>query len=206
MLFTRATSSPASSMFGGIRSTPSAWCRMPSPGWMGWSFMAFCIRVENGGGQFIGLLPAHADGQAALWVSVHQQNFFALHRQPDAQIFTGGAFPHTAFLIGDCDNRSFLCDNITPLSENRAQSRSSSCSDSRGSWWWAHCRALPADTCFMFRTGAVFSARQPSTKRIWSAFSFLNRLRTTSAGLSSPAIRNILRLVEQVSTSKSTIW
>ncbi len=47
MLFTRATSSPASSMFAGIRSTPSAWCRMPSPGWMGWSFMAFCIRVER---------------------------------------------------------------------------------------------------------------------------------------------------------------
>ena len=40
---------------------------------------------------------------------------FALHCQPDAQIFTGGAFPHTAFLIGDCNNRSFLCDNITPL-------------------------------------------------------------------------------------------
>ena len=27
-------SSPASSMFAGIRSTPSAWCRMPSPGGM----------------------------------------------------------------------------------------------------------------------------------------------------------------------------
>lgn len=47
MLFTRATSSPASSMLAGIRSTPSAWFRMPSPGWMGWSFMAFCIRVER---------------------------------------------------------------------------------------------------------------------------------------------------------------
>ena len=47
MLFTRATSIPASSMLAGIRSTPSAWCRMPSPGWMGWSFMAFCIRVDN---------------------------------------------------------------------------------------------------------------------------------------------------------------
>ena len=47
MQLTRETSSPASSMFAGIRSTPSAWCRMPSPGWMGWSFMAFCIRVER---------------------------------------------------------------------------------------------------------------------------------------------------------------
>ena len=47
MQLTRDTSSPASSMLAGIRSTPSAWCRMPSPGWMGWSFMAFCIRVER---------------------------------------------------------------------------------------------------------------------------------------------------------------
>ena len=47
MLFTRATSNPASSMLAGIKSTPSAWCRMPSPGWMGWSFMAFAIRVER---------------------------------------------------------------------------------------------------------------------------------------------------------------
>ena len=70
---------------------------------------------RKGCGQFIGLLPAHADGKTALWVSVHQQNFLALHRQPDAQIFTGGAFSDTAFLIGDCNNRSFLCDNITPL-------------------------------------------------------------------------------------------
>ena len=47
ILFTNATSSPASSMFAGIRSTPSAWCRMPSPGWMDWSFIAFCIRVDS---------------------------------------------------------------------------------------------------------------------------------------------------------------
>ena len=39
---------------------------------------------KKGGRQFIGLLPAHADGQAALWVGVHQQDFFALHCQPDA--------------------------------------------------------------------------------------------------------------------------
>ena len=44
-----------------------------------------------------------------------------------------------------------------------------------------------------------------STKRMWSAFSFIKRLRTTSAGLSSPAMRSVLRLVAQVSTSKSMI-
>ena len=55
----------------------------------------------------------------------------------------------------------------------------------------------------MFRTGAVLSARHFSTKRIWSAFSFMNRLRTTSVGLSSPATRSILRFEEQVSTRRS---
>ena len=44
----------------------------------------FCHQGGKGGRQFIGLLPAHADGQAALWVGVHQQDFFALHCQPDA--------------------------------------------------------------------------------------------------------------------------
>ena len=47
MQLTRETSSPASSMFAGIRSTPSAWCRTPSPGGMLWSFMAFAIKVER---------------------------------------------------------------------------------------------------------------------------------------------------------------
>ena len=31
----------------GIRSTPSAWCRIPSPGGILWSFMAFAIKVER---------------------------------------------------------------------------------------------------------------------------------------------------------------
>ena len=93
---------------------------------------------------------------------IHQQDFFTFHRQPDAQILTGGAFPHTAFLIGDCDNRSFLCDNITPLSVNRTQSRGSFCSDRRGLWWWAHCRALPADTASCSAPGRCFLPDSPA--------------------------------------------
>ena len=58
--------------------------------------------------------------------------------------------PHTTFLIDDCDNRSFLCDNITPPSVNHAQSRGSFCSDNRGSWWWAHCRA-----CLLYTSRCV---------------------------------------------------
>ena len=72
--------------------------------------------------------------------------------------------------------------------------------------------AVPGDDLVAtFRAWAGNQRRQHtvlfhfSTKRIWSAFSFINRLRTTSAGLSSPAMRSILRLVAQVSTSRSTI-
>ena len=68
----------------------------------------FLHQGREGSGQFIGLLPAHADGQAALRVSVHQQDFFALHRQPDAQIFTGGGFAGTAFLVDDGNRGCFL--------------------------------------------------------------------------------------------------
>ena len=39
----------------------------------------------------------------------------------------------------------------------------------------------------MFLIGLLFSARHFNTNLMWSAFSFINRLRTTSAGLSSPA-------------------
>ena len=122
----------------------------------------FLHQGGKSGGQFIGLLPAHTNGKTALRVSVHQQNFLALHRQPDAQIFTGGAFSDTTFLMGDRNNRSFLCDNITPLSVNRAQSRGSFCSDSRGSWWWAHCRASPADTASCSAPGRCFLPANPA--------------------------------------------
>ena len=68
----------------------------------------FLHQGGKGGGQFIGLLPAHADGQAALWVSVHQQDFFALHRQPDTEILTGGGFSSAAFLVDDGNCGCFL--------------------------------------------------------------------------------------------------
>ena len=68
----------------------------------------FCHQGGKGSGQFIGLLPAHADGQAALRVSVHQQNFLALHRQTDAQIFTGGGLASAALLVDDGNRGCFL--------------------------------------------------------------------------------------------------
>jgi len=44
----------------------------------------FLHQGGKGSGQFVGLLPAHADGQRTLWVGIHQQDFLALHCQPDA--------------------------------------------------------------------------------------------------------------------------
>ena len=57
----------------------------------------------------------------------------------------------------------------------------------------------------MLRTFVVFSRRQSRTNLMCSPSSFINRLLTTSTGLSSPAIRIILRLVQQVSISSSKI-
>ena len=68
----------------------------------------FCHQGRKGGGQFIRLLPAHADGQAALRVSVHQQDLLALHRQTDAQIFTGRGLTGAAFLVDDGNRSCFL--------------------------------------------------------------------------------------------------
>jgi len=68
----------------------------------------FCHQSRKGGGQFIGLLPAHANGQAALRVSVHLQNFFALHCQTDTKIFTGGGLAGAAFLVDDGYRGCFL--------------------------------------------------------------------------------------------------
>ena len=77
-------------------------------GWNALVVHGFCHQGGKSGGQFIGLLPAHADGQAALRVSVHQQDLLALHRQPDAQIFTGGGLAGATFLVDDGNCGCFL--------------------------------------------------------------------------------------------------
>ena len=68
----------------------------------------FCHQGGKSGGQFIGLLPAHADGQAALRVNIHQQNLFALHCQTDTKIFTGGGLAGATFLVDDGNCGCFL--------------------------------------------------------------------------------------------------
>ena len=54
MAFTRDTSMPDSAMLEGMRSIPSGWCRMPSPGAMGWSVRTFPIMSESVTGSWSG--------------------------------------------------------------------------------------------------------------------------------------------------------
>ena len=61
-------------------------------------------RIGQGKGQLVRLGMAQADGQAALRVSVDQQDFLSGLRQPDSQVGTGRCLAHTAFLVGNGDN------------------------------------------------------------------------------------------------------
>ena len=45
-----------------------------------------------------------ADRQAALRVSVDQQDFLSGLRQPDSQVGTGRCFANATFLVGDGDD------------------------------------------------------------------------------------------------------
>ena len=77
-------------------------------GWNALVVYGFLHQGRKGGGQFIGLLPAHTNGQAALWVSIYQQNFFAFGCKSNAQIFTGGGLAGAAFLVDDGNRSCFL--------------------------------------------------------------------------------------------------
>ena len=79
-------------------------------------FSVYNIDYKSGecSGQCIRVLPAHTDSKRTLWVSVHKQNFLALHCKPYAQIFTGGGFARAAFLV-DNDYRCCLFGNFHHL-------------------------------------------------------------------------------------------
>lgn len=91
-------------MSAGIRSTPSGWCRIPSPGRSGSSIRIRPIASDRVKGSLSGWGVAQADGQAALWVPVDQQHFFPGLRQPNSQVRAGGRFANAAFLVGNGDD------------------------------------------------------------------------------------------------------
>lgn len=71
----------------------------PFAGWNTLVVHGFLHKSGECSGQCIRVLPAHTDSKRTLWVSVHKQNFLALHCKPYAQIFTGGGFARAAFLV-----------------------------------------------------------------------------------------------------------
>ena len=68
--------------------------------------------VRQRKGQLVRLGIAQADRQAALRVSVDQQDFLSGLRQPDSQVGTGCCFANAAFLVGNGDD---LCVQINLL-------------------------------------------------------------------------------------------
>jgi hypothetical protein len=65
----------------------------------------FTEQGGKSGVELIGLCIAKRSRQAALWVSVNQENFLSLVCEADAEIFAGGCLTHTAFLICYCHYR-----------------------------------------------------------------------------------------------------
>ncbi len=84
MAFTSDTSMPDSWMSAGIRSTPSGWCRMPSPGRSGSSIRMRPIASERVKGSLSGCGLPRLMVRLAWGVSVHQQHFLSGLSQPDA--------------------------------------------------------------------------------------------------------------------------
>ena len=104
------------------------------------------------GGQFIRLLPAQADSQAALRVSIYKQDFFALGSKADAQIFAGRGLASAAFLVDNGNRGTFLCDKITPL-VSHAQSHGLFDFDRLAALWSVRCTERQADIVSCFGLG-----------------------------------------------------
>ena len=66
------------------------------------------VTIGKSGNHYVFMVPVDADGQAALWVSIYQQNFFAFGCKSNAQIFTGGGLAGAAFLVDDGNRSCFL--------------------------------------------------------------------------------------------------
>ena len=94
----------------------------------------------------------HADGQAALRVSVHQQNLFALGSNADTQIFTGRGLSGAAFLVDNGNRSTFLCDKIIPL-VSHAQSHGSFNFDRLAALWSVRCTEKRAGIVSCFGSG-----------------------------------------------------
>jgi hypothetical protein len=141
MVLTRETSSPASSMLAGIRSTPSAWCRIPSPGRMLWSFMAFCIRVERVVGSSSGccqpmLMVSDPCGSAST-----SRTFLPSIARPMPRFSQVVVFPVPPFWLTMAIVVAFFEILITSDSLSRGWFGS----DRKAASWWVRCTEKRAD-------------------------------------------------------------
>jgi hypothetical protein len=63
----------------------------------------FAEQGGKSGVELIGLRIAQRRRQAALWVSVNQENFFSFLGKPDTEIFTSRGLSNPAFLVCYCN-------------------------------------------------------------------------------------------------------
>ena len=158
MQLTRATSSPASSILAGIRSTPSAWCRMPSPGWMGWSFMALAIRVERVVGSSSGCCQPMLMVKLPCGSASTNRTFLPSIASPMPRFSQVVVLPVPPFWLTMAIVVAFFEIFITSDSLSRGWFGS----DRKVAWWWAHCRASPADTASCSAPGRCFLPANPA--------------------------------------------
>ena len=95
---------PESWMSAGIRSTPSGWCRIPSPGRSGSSIRIRPIASDRVKGSLSGWGWPRLMVRLPCGVPVDQQHFLSGLRQPNPQVRAGGCLANAAFLVGDGDD------------------------------------------------------------------------------------------------------
>jgi len=149
MLFTSATSSPASSMLAGIRSTPSAWCRMPSPGWMGWSFMAFAIRVERVVGSSSGCCQPMLMVRLPCGSASTNRTFLPSIASPMPRFSQVVVLPVPPFWLTMAIVVAFFEIFITSASLSRGWFGSGR----KAASWWVHCTEKQADIVSYYGSG-----------------------------------------------------
>lgn len=149
MLFTRATSNPANSMLAGMRSTPSAWCRMPSPGWIGWSFMAFCIRVDNVAGSSSGCCQPMLMVRLPCGSVSTSRTFLPSIASPMPRFSQVVVLPVPPFWLTMAIVVAFFEIFITSDSLSRGWFGSGR----KAAWWWARCTEKRADIVSCYGSG-----------------------------------------------------
>ena len=149
MQLTRDTFIPASSMLAGIRSTPSAWCRIPSPGGMLWSFMAFAIRVERVVGSSSGCCQPMLMVKLPCGSASTNRTFLPSIASPMPKFSQVVVLPVPPFWLTMAIVVALFEIFITSASLNRDWFGF----DRKAASWWVRCTEKQADTVSCFGSG-----------------------------------------------------